>query len=889
MRRFFRFGRAKDIEREVDEELAFHLEEHIRAMMAGGMSRAQARDEALRRLGDLPAVREDLLAVDARQVRNRDLRERLDDWLLDFRHAARALRRTPGLTLTIAVLLAIGVGVNAAMFGILDRLLLRAAPHLKDPAQLLVVRVAQFRHGKDAGYGGNALASYPDIENYATVPGLSAVAGYSWPMETPLDGDESRTATRSLVTARFFEVVGTKPIRGRVFDAGDSIGPPVAVISYDFWRRRFDRREDAIGAKIELGSVAEDGRAGHGGIPYTIIGIMPEGFSGIELSEPDAWTLADHGGMVFDWRHERHTLWLIALARRRAGVSDRQLVAELVRSRAEVERELASFGSEERIGIGSVIPGRRSDFAQDNYRLAIAVGIVSALLLLIAVANVTNLLLVRAVTRVREFAVRSALGAGAGRLLRLVTIESLVLAVLGGLGAGLVGYASGNALRGLLLPGYRFALPPLGLMAGAFAAALSLGIGLVTGLLPGLLAGRDATLGALRTGIQRQRGARSRVRGALVAVQVGLSVVLCVGTGLFASSLVRAMHADRGLPLRQMVLARLGVPPGNAAAQAARAEELAGLVRRAPGVVDVAITSAAPLDRLDFSTLKAEGGDSVKGALSYRVGPGFFRAGALRLLAGRGFDSSDAAGAERVAIVDSVFAAKAWHGASPLGRCVEIEGAPGCVRVVGVAAYAMPTNLQEPREPQIYTPIAQTPPAEFSLLVRINGDVDQGAETAWRALHAELPELKRSRIQVYARMIEPQIRPWRVGVTLFSIAAALALLLSSIGTYAIMSFSVRQRTGEFGIRRALGASAHHILGLLGRECLGVAGAGVAAGIMAAWLLARFIGPMLYEVSPRDPAILGGAAALLLASAIAAALGAGRLALRVDPREALQAD
>ncbi len=877
IRRLFRLGRAKDVEAEVDAELAFHLETKTQALIASGMTVEAARVEALRQFGDLREARRTLVQTDYGEATHSARREWLGDWWSDARLAARSLRRTPGLTVTVVVLLALGIGLNAAILGILDRLLLRAPPYLADPDRI-VVPVVNMHRGGSPDYSRTMFA-YADVTDYGPNSSVfSAVAGYDSPRSAPLGDDETASVRRCIVTGRYFEVLGSRPILGRVLDPSDASGPPVAVISYGLWHRRFGASASALGEPVVVAHTR-----------YTVVGVMPRGFSGAEVNAADVWTLAEHGGLRGDWRTQRHTWMLVIIARLRAGATHAEAVAEITRARREPAAEELRWGVTESVGLASVIPGRRFSFDQGGVRLGVAVAVVAALLLLVAVANVTNLLLARAVARWREFAVRAALGAGRGRLLRHVVIESMLLALVGGLAAGAVGSAAGHSLRTLLLPNYTWALPAVGLLPGAFAACLALAIGVGAGLIPGLTAGSYKALGALRAGVQPGRGSRGRLRSSLVALQLSLSVVLLTGTGLFVRSLIRAGTEDYGLALREMVLATVGLD-GNEASRSAKIAELVADLSRVPGVAGATVSSSAPFYRMEFRTVRREEGGDSTSAMRSVIPTDFFAVGGLRMLSGHGFTRLDTRGSERVAVVDSVLAATLWRGRDALGSCLRIEEQASCARVVGVAAHVRENGLDDVAESQFYLAMAQTAvPDEYTILLRATGDPALILEPVRRAIVRDVPGAAHSNVQSYAETLDSQMRPWRVGVILFSASAGLALLLSSIGAYAVMAFAVRQRTHEFGIRRALGAQAHDILRLVVEEGVAVGAIGTLLGLLAATAAGRFVLPLLYRVNPHDPLVMGAAAACLLAATLTAAFAAGVLALRADPGQALQAE
>jgi predicted permease len=884
MRRFFRLGRAKDVAAEVDAELAFHLEAKTQALVAGGLTAEAARAEALRQFGDVRAARHELISSDSGEAAGRDRREWFGDWWMDVRHAARGLMRTPGMTATVVVLLALGIGANVAMLGILDRLLLRAPPFLVDPGALVRIAITESRGPNSFGSGARLgeitfdKGSYADLLEYRSgVPALESIAGYTyaWPERLGEIGDEH--AKQSIVTGNYFRTIGARPAFGRVLDSTDAEGPAVAVLGHAFWQRQFADDSAAIGRTFTL-----DGRL------YTVVGVMPRGFSGAEVDAPDVWTLAEHGGLQSNWRTSRNTYYFSLIARLPSG-TDRTAIAERIAA-LRLRSPEHHIGANERVRLASIVPGWISLSESSEIRLSIAVAVVAALLLLITVANVAHILLVRAIARGREFAVRVALGAGWGRLLRSVLAESVLLALFGGIIAAGVGLGAGYALRTLLLPTYNWALPPLGPFSGVLAAGLTLGIGVVTGCVPAAQAGRQDALGALRTGVQRGRGWRGGVRGSLVAIQVAVSVVLLAGAGLFVRSLIEAGTVDHGMDLRHLVNAKLTLE-GNVAARRQRLDEVLGATRQIPEVTGATVGWFAPFRSFSVGGIRLTERDTTLFAMQNVVDAGFFEATGLRIIEGRGIEYGDRFGAERVAVVDETLAKNFWPGSRVLGRCLNLQPDLGCRRVVGVVAWARSVEMKDLPKPQYYLPVTQvdTTLASFEMFIRTADDPERVVEPAWRVLNNFFPGYPRARVRSFNTLMEPEIRPWRVGVTLFCASAGLALLLAIVGLYAVMAFAVRQRSHEFGVRRALGAPARHLVRLvLGRGLL-VAAAGVVLGTSIAYALGRFAAPLLYRTNPRDFPVLMVAALSLLVAACTASVVPALAAARADPRQALQAE
>ena len=517
--------------------------------------------------------------------------------------------------------------------------------------------------------------------------------------------------------------------------------------------------------------------------------------------------------------------------------------------------------------------------------------------LLIAMANVANLLLLRAVARRRELAVRTALGAGRWRVGRLLVVESMMLAAVSALAAGAVAAAAGRVLRVTLLPRYNWASAPIDGHVLLFAGLAALTIGLVTGLVPAIQAARASGLDDLRSGVRAARAARAPFRSALLVLQASLSLVLLIGAALFYRSFIAARNVDIGYARDRLVTVNVSggtfarPVPVNPAALAAMDARLRAL----PEVVGVALGTSTPLGGSLAISLRIRGTElpRMSGPYMNAVSANFFPVADLAVVAGRGFTDADQERAPKVAAVNEVMARLVWPGRSPIGECLYVgAGANECATVVGVVEAPVEFGLSN-REgtAQYYVPLAQftdqVVASRRTFLVRSSGDPGRLVRPALGEL---FPDLNRDRVRSLADAFAPQIRQWKIGTGLFAAAAALALLLSAVGLYSVIAFSVRQRRFEFGIRRALGAQATDLVRLVVKQGFVLAAAGVVIGLLAALWAGRFVAPLLFENrSSRDPAAMAVATAVLLLAALLASLLPARDATRADPREALQAE
>jgi predicted permease len=536
---------------------------------------------------------------------------------------------------------------------------------------------------------------------------------------------------------------------------------------------------------------------------------------------------------------------------------------------------------------------------------------VSLIVLLIACANVTNLLLARAARRRREIAVRLAIGISRWRLVRLLVAESVILAAVGCVGGLLLAYWGGAIIRTLLLPGVAWTSGPVNARVLGVAAALTVAAGVLVGLLPALQSRHLDLTNSLKAGSHLAGGQRTRLRSALLFAQCSLSMVLLVGAGLFVKSLANVRNLDLGYHPDRVLSTDMTWPPiqiGPPGERASWQRWQAELARRSafleravdrlhltPAVQHAAIAVGTPFGNMFGVTLSVPGYDSIPnlgdGPYISAVTHGYFEATGMRLLQGRVFSANDRAGTERVTIVNETMAKTLWPNQNPLDKCLQIfSGEVACARVVGVVADVRRHALREPPAMQYYVPYGQEMGIGGSvLLVRPVGHPRDFVPALHRVLREMEPNLGLIRTKVMQEAIDPLVRPWRVGAILFGVFAALALIVAAIGLYSVIAYSVSQRTQEFGVRLALGATTGRILSLVLVGGVAVTVAGLAAGAVLAVVAGRFIGPLLFETSPRDPAVFAAAMFVLFAVAIVACLVPASRATRVDPVIALRAD
>jgi len=908
VRRLFRLGvRDRElIERETDAEIAEHLRRRAEQLERQGLSPEAARAEALRRFGPLEQARQRLVRAAARRERRLSVRDRLDALAQDLRSAWRSARHEKGLTAVIVLVMALGIGANAAMFGVLDRLLLSGPEHVRQAD-----RVARLRATVDIPATGTfstdtfGYVTYRLLRDHGrSFDGVAAYSTSRSDLLTVGSGTGAEQVLSGYATADFFPLLGVTPAVGRFFgpDEDRPGAAPAVVLGYNWWHRHFGADPAVLGKTITL--------QGH---PRTIVGVAPAGFTGVELGQVDVWQpmAGRSAGVTEDWRTAWDAQWLKVVVRLAPGVTRRQASADATR----IFR--AGYTGDEQ-------PFKQAHLATDplwygeNGRAAPEVAVsrwlagVSLLVLVIAVANVASLLLARAVRRRREIAVRLALGVTRSRLVRLLVVESLVLAGLAGLAALAVVPLIAGVVRATLLPDVAWTSPPVDGRVALVAAALTIVAGLVTGLIPALRSGDHDLTAPLRgtRGTRASGGTGSRrlprLRTVLAVAQATLSVVLLVGAGLFVRSFAAARSTDLGVEPNRVLVAgaewvRSGEPwsPERRDRRLRRDrafyEQALDRARHLPGVADAAIAVGTPF-RMRFQVrLRAQGIPTLPrlpggGPFIQAVSPGYFRTVGLDLLRGRAFDATDRPGSERVAIVNQTMARTLWPGGDPLGRCLLIGSADDtpCTRVVGVVEDGHRLALREQPAMQYYVPYGHEQGfGGTKLLVRPAGDPRAMIQPLRRALLGIDPSLLWMEVDPLATTLDPELRPWRLGAVLMGTFGGLALLIAAIGLYSLLAHMVASRMREMGIRTALGARRRQILGLVLRYGLGVAGLGLTLGILLALLAGRFVGPLLFEVSPHDPAVYAGVVGALLTVALIACLTPGRRAARVEPATILR--
>lgn len=793
----------------------------------------------------------------------------------DLRYAARTLMRAPGFTAVALLSIALGIGANTAIFSVVHGVILKALP-FEDPDR--IVRI-------DPGQVSSSEMLDRLIERNRA---FSDVSGYSGTAFTLTGVEKPEEFRGARVETNYFTVLGVQPAIGRNFLPEEKRpgAEPVVIISSGLWQRRFGKDPEIIGRTVSLG-----------GLPRTVIGVMPDGYRSIGRNW-EVWV-----PMTFDPGNERYAtsyFWRV-IARLAPDVTMAQARDEVVRLMDQMHAENPDYYGAEMVQAVGVIPMHDDLVGRIQPTLLVLLGAVAAVLL-VACTNVANMLLARAGTRGREIAVRTALGAGRGRLIRQLLTESTLLGVLGGCAGVLMAIWTESVLLGVLPTSVpRVAEIGIDLPEIVFAFVLALVAAIIFGLVPALRTTNPNLQSSLKSGSRGGANTvvRHRLNRTLIGAEVALSVILVVSGGLLLKSLWRMLQVDPGFDAQQVITMRLSPPADRYPDRTRRTayyQEVIERVRAVPGVSAVGAINVLPMINrrmsVDYSTLdQPVAPGAVAPYASYRiVMPGYFQAMGIPLLGGRFLDSSDGAGTMQVGLINEAMARKVWPNRDPVGREIREPAGDEWFTVVGVVGNVPARRLSQPPEPEMYRPFAQeNRTVSLSLSVRVpDGKTDSisGIQRAVRTVDADVPI---SQVSVMDQVIDRSLAGSRFFTFLLSGFAGLALALCAIGVYGVGSYTVSRLTGEIGIRMALGAAPDRMLRfVIGREMPPV-GIGLAIGVVVALLSTRVLSSFLFEVSASDPTIFIGVSLFLVVVALLAIYIPARRAARVDPLTALRSE
>jgi putative ABC transport system permease protein len=805
-------------------------------------------------------------------------------WLKDLQYGLRLLLRAPGFAAIAIGALAIGIGANTAIFSVVNTLLIQQLPYV-DPDRLVLVwehNIPRDRRNNVVSPGNfihwrEMQQSFEDMAAASGTLGLNftvTLTGDSEPEEVPVQ----------LVSASFFRLLGVSPVLGRAFAASEEKPDArVAIIGERLWRRRF-----GADPGILMRPVVVDGN------PYSIVGIMPAGFALLDKSI-EVWLPL---GFTAQSRTPRGR-WLSVVARLKPGVTVERAQQDMTRVHAELTRQFPEFNTG---WTARVVPIKEELTATVRPALLILLGAVG-FVLLIACANVANLLLARATSRQRELAVRAALGAGRGRLLRQMLAESLVIAAAGGISGLLLAMWSLHLLRTIVaeqLPIQRLDAVTMDGWVFAFTALASLASGLIFGLVPALGASRSVLVNALKDGGRSGSAARgNRTRAAFVVVEVALALVLLAGAGLLVRSFARLISVNPGFDPARTVTMDLALPSARYREPQQRAEFYRRLFERVGSVAGV--EKAGAVSFLPLAGLGAATSYEVVGQPPPPLGQepvadvrvvtsDYFEALRIPLVRGRLFNESDPAEAANRVIVNEALAQRHWPGEDPIGKRIRISWNDNREdEVIGVVGDVRHAGLETEPRATTYWPHARFPYNTMTIAVRTRAEGISIANPIVALVREQDPALAVSDIRTMEQVVSESVAQRRLTMMMLAIFAVSAVVLAAVGIYGVIAYSVTQRTQEIGIRMALGAQRGDVLRMVVGYALLLTGIGVVCGAVAALLLTRLMEGLLYDVKPGDPLTFVAVAAFLSAVAAAAGYVPGRRATRVDPVIALRAE
>jgi predicted permease len=884
MPRSFRlpFRSRNRIASDIDEELEFHLLAVAARLREQGWTAPDAETEARRRFGDVEFTRSYCRAEDQRREGEQRRMTILDELRQDLRYALRALNSSPGFSLSALATLALGIGANTAIFSVVRSVLLEPLPFT---ASDRLVRVWHVNPSSGIDKGAWSEPDFLDVRAGSrlaeSIGGYFFAEGLSGLDLTGAGAPERLSA--ALVTPGFFETLRPRPLLGRVLAAEEhEVGRNRAVVlGHGLWQRRFSGDRRIVGKTITLN-----------GEPFNVVGVMRAEFTYPAPQSIDAWIPVSYFGPNAIGR-VRAAHFLSMIARLGPGVTPEQFRTEAAGIAARLSRTYSENAGWDNATVRTI---RESIVGEVKRPLMVLVAAV-AMVLLITCVNIASLLLARASARQRELAVRAALGAGRGRIIRQLLTESLTLALLGGVLGTALAWAAVRALvasGGAQLPGAGD-LRIDGVVL-AFTIGVSVFAGLLFGAMPALRAAGPVLEGSLRAGARGSVGAHGqRLRGALVIAEVALAVILVSGAGLATKSFARLLSVNPGFRPENALVVRIGVPQRDSTRErmAAYYEGVLQAVRSVPGVVSAASIRDLPTrgngemvaaDRIGLPVTKSTEAPTVQ---FHHISTDFFKTMGIPLRAGREFQSTDRAGAPFVIIVNDELVKRFFPGQNVVGRT--LGSGNSAIPIIGVVGSVRQRGLSEPYEPTVYLHALQNMRVSMSIVVRTTGEplgVANGVRNAIWSLGRDQPIAEVTTLEnILGRAVaRPRLLAWLLGV--FGI---IGLLLGALGIYGLLAFAVTQRRQEIGVRVALGAPPRSVLRLVVGQGMALAIAGVIIGTFGAQLLTRQMQAVLFGIAPSDVVTFVQVIAVLLGAALLASWLPARKALAIDPVTALWYD
>ena len=879
--------RKRAVEQALDDEVRLSVEALAQEKMEQGLSESVARREALMEIGGIEQVKEEVRAVRAGRF--------LEDFARDIRFAFRTLAKSPGFTTVAVLTLALGIGANTAIFQLLDAVRLRSLP-VPNPHELAEVRIVGGNHGMGLNadaYGELTRPLWQEIREHHEP--FSGVFAWAWSAEDlrVAKGSDQRRANGLYVSGEFFRVLGLQPWRGRLIlpeDEGGACAASKAVVSYDYWQGQMGARDIGPGATLII----------NGGL-YDVVGVTPPGFFGLAVGDSfdiaipfcqpkelrrDVFNVTVMGRLRSGWTLKRASAWLDTIS---PGIFEATALTGYGTDIIETYKHfrLAAYAAS-----GGVSWLR----TQYDSSLQLLLGI-TGLVLLIACANLTNLMLARASAREHEVAVRLALGASRGRLLRQLLAESALLATIGtALGVYLAQFLSRILVWSLSTENASVHLAvETDWRVLIFAAGLATLTCLFFGVVPALRATNAQPVAAMKSAGRGVTGGRARffVQRLMVLTQIAVSLVLLVGAFLFVRSFRNLLTFDPGMREGGITTAFIGfersdVPPGH---YVEFQRQLLDDVRSVPGVLSAATTTFVPLVGGAWSHLVRVG--SVDGWSRFAaVSPGYFGTMGIPLLRGRDFNQNDAATSQRVAVVNRTFVRQCLGGTDPIGKTLRTKPEPGypstVYEIVGVIPDTQYNDLRGETPPMTFVPASQYPaPGAWCFMMIHSNSTPSVAITAIKRHLAERhPEIEMEFSGFQARIRDGLARE-RLMAILSGFFGFLAALLAMVGLYGVISYVVARRRNEIGIRMALGAQRGQVVGMVMRETGQMLVIGIVTGITLSLAAGRSAGSLLFDLKPYDPLTLTAAAAFLAVIATLASYVPARRAAKVDPMVALR--
>ena len=889
MKRLFKFPwrTARDIRADVDDELLFHIEERTRELTASGLAPNAARTRALREFGDVDDARRYISALDRGTESATRRKDYFGELRQDLAYAFRKLRSSPAFTITAIATLALGIGANAAIFSVVNGVLLRPLP-FPHPEQLLKV----YQANRSAGML-QASVSPLDLDDWRAQRSAFTDMGGFWygdgasGVDLTGDGDPQRLSA-VFITPGFFSTLQVGAAEGRLPREDELVrggNDKVVVLSHGFWQRQYGSSRSVIGTHVTLQ-----------GAPYQVIGVMPRDFA-YPSDRADVYipysTITDD--MIPRIRPVRI---LDAIARMKPDVTNSAAGAELNTIAA---RLAAQYPEDAAWGEATIVPLRDDITGNVRSALLVLLGAV-AFVLVMGCVNVASLLLARASVREREIAVRAALGAGRGRIVRQLLTESVVLALAGGVAGLAVARAGVGALLGLSagqLP--RGADVHIDGAVLLFALALSLATGVLFGLVPAIHASRAALHGTLRKAGRGVAGGARTLRNALVIAEVALAVVLVIGAGLMGRSFVQIMKVDPGFRPDHLIAVNFTISTTRRPKDWQQYyHEVIDKARAVPGVLSVGATKDAPFrgngERDSFGPpgYVVKAGEDPPTARMMHISDGYFRTIGARIVAGREYEPADRADGPSVIIVNESFAKHWFPGENAIGKSINMAptrvNAPASpAQIIGIVADIRQTAMDEPARETIYENNMVNGRVKVALVARTAGEPLAMARKLREAIWSVDKKQPIASIETFDDVVSSSMARPRLLTVLLGAFGALGLILGALGIYGVLAYLVNERQREIGVRIALGAPASSVLWMFVGRGLALTAAGLAIGLGGALMLTRLMSGVLYGVKATDPLTFAVVGSILLGVAALASWIPARRAAHVDPVEALRAD